>query len=104
MRLSNEELIQEKIDLVEKESNDLDKIDSEKRQFEAIRSYTARPLYREPKTFWQRIQGRYREWRDNICPIHKIKRTEHGFSGQVDCPECRREYYEQQHTINAMKE
>lgn len=94
MRLSTEELIQEKIDIAEKESNDLDKIESEKRQFEAIRWYAARPLYRKPKTFWQRIHRRYRYWRDNVCPVHNIKREEHGFQGQFDCPKCRRDYYE----------
>ena len=36
MRLSNEELLQEKIDLAEMESNDLEKIEAEKKQFDAL--------------------------------------------------------------------
>jgi len=96
--------LKEKIKLAERESNDLSKIESEKKQLDSLTLWTAKPRYREPETLWQRIQRSYRYWRDNICPIHEIKKTEHGFNGQVDCPECRREYYEQQHTINAMKE
>ena len=104
MRLSNEELElpEDKIALAEKESNDLEKIESEKRRFEAIRWYTARPLYREPKTLWQRIIALLRseascfkqlfkekDW----CEKHQMHYQEHGFEGLKHCPECRREWY-----------
>ena len=49
MRLCNEELIQEKIDLSEKESNDLEKIESEKRQFNALRDWSKKPRYQMPE-------------------------------------------------------
>ena len=71
MRLSNEEILQEKIDLAEQESNDLWKIRWEKLK------YNLSQFFKE------------KDW----CEKHKMQYQEHGFEGFKHCPECRREFH-----------
>ena len=96
MRLSNEEL-QEKIDLTDKESNDLEKIEQEKRQFNALQDWSKKPRYQMPETILERakrwLQDVFSD-KPSICKIHGVEYREHGFEGFWDCPECRIERYE----------
>ena len=56
MRLSNEEILQEKVDLAEEESNDLDRIEAEKRQFNALQDWSKKPRYQMPETILERAK------------------------------------------------
>lgn len=49
MRLCDEEILEEKIALAEQESNDLEKIDKEKRQFNALKDWSKKPRYQMPE-------------------------------------------------------
>ena len=56
MRLTDEDLLQEKISLAEEESNDLDRIESEKRQFDALQDWSKKPRYQMPETILERAK------------------------------------------------
>ena len=95
MRLSNEEILQEKIDLAEEESNDLEKIEQEKRRFNALQDWSKKPRYQMPETILERAK----RWLSSLfeekdwCSKHEMYYKEHGFEGFKHCPECRREWY-----------
>lgn len=82
--------LKQKIALAEKESNDLEKIEQEKRQLDALRAYTARPLYKEPETLLEKIK-RWWNGEPRWCKKHECYETEHGFEGKMYCTECRKE-------------
>jgi hypothetical protein len=67
MRLSDEELLQEKIDLSEKESNDLEKIEQEKRQFNALKDWSKKPRYQMPETILERAKRWLRDVFTDRC-------------------------------------
>jgi hypothetical protein len=48
--------LQEKIDLSEKESNDIEKIEQEKRQFNALQDWSKKPRYQMPETILERAK------------------------------------------------
>lgn len=87
--------LQEKIDLSEKESNDIEKIEQEKRQFNALQDWSKKPRYQMPETILERAKKwishffKEKDW----CENHKMQYQENGFEGLKHCPECRREWY-----------
>lgn len=56
MRMTNECLLQEKITLAEEESNDISKIESEKRRLDALYKWASRPYYQEPESIIERAK------------------------------------------------
>lgn len=45
----NEDLLKEKVSLAEEESDDLDRIESEKRRFNALQDWSKKPRYQMPE-------------------------------------------------------
>lgn len=105
MRFTDEEIKQQEeesklVEKAEKDSNNIDLIEKEKIQYDALKSYSEKPKYSMPEES-PTILERAKRWlqdvfsdKPSICKIHGVEYREHGFEGFWDCPECRIERYE----------
>lgn len=66
-RIPMREEIKEKIDLADKESNDLKKIEQEKRQFDALKAWSKKPRYQMPATIIERAKRWLRDVFMDTC-------------------------------------
>ena len=65
--MTNADLLEEKIELAEKESNDMKKIEQEKRQFDALQDWSKKPRYQMPETLLKRAKRWIRDVFTDMC-------------------------------------
>lgn len=79
------------------DEDNLELIEKEKIQYDALKSYSEKPKYSMPETIIERAKRWIRDVfsdKPRICKIHGVEYREHGYEGFRDCPECRIERYE----------
>ena len=89
--MTDEDLIQEKIALAEEESNDMKKIEQEKRQFDALQDWSRKPRYKMPEESPSIVERAKRWLRDVLFDTCECGGTYYDWSTKKSvCDKCGR--------------